>query len=314
MDAAAALDSSTSAAFCCVIWSRLVTAWFTWPMPSRCSLVDAVISAMRSLTRRTPWTISSMLWPAWLTCCEPDSTLSTLAVIRPLISLAASALRWASARTSPATTAKPRPCSPARAASTAAFSARMLVWKAMESITPMMSAILWLESVMCCMLATTWPTTSPPRCAAWAAWPASRLAWRAVSADCVTVAVSSSMLAAVSSRLAAVCSVRADRSWLPVAIWLDAADTDSTPERTSPTTARRRAAMAESERSRWPSSSLRSSWMSAVRSPPAIWSARPTARSSGTVTLRTVSQASTRPMARISIDTPMPVHCATVRT
>jgi len=39
-----------------------------------------------------------------------------------------------------ATTAKPRPCSPARAASTAALSARMLVWKAMPSITPMMSA------------------------------------------------------------------------------------------------------------------------------------------------------------------------------
>jgi hypothetical protein len=36
---------------------------------------------------------------------------------------------------------KAAPCSPARAASTAAFSARMLVWKAMPSITPMMSAI-----------------------------------------------------------------------------------------------------------------------------------------------------------------------------
>jgi hypothetical protein len=67
------------------------------------------------------------------------------------------------------------------------------------------------------MLATTWPTTSPPRAAAWAAVPASWLAWRAVSADWVTVAVSCSMLAAVSSRLEAVCSVRADRSWLPLA-------------------------------------------------------------------------------------------------
>ncbi len=33
------------------------------------------------------------------------------------------------------TTAKPRPCSPARAASTAAFRARILVWKAIASIT-----------------------------------------------------------------------------------------------------------------------------------------------------------------------------------
>jgi rfaE bifunctional protein nucleotidyltransferase chain/domain len=47
--------------------------------------------------------------------------------IRVLISLAAAALRWARPRTSLATTANPRPCSPARAASTAAFSARMLV-------------------------------------------------------------------------------------------------------------------------------------------------------------------------------------------
>jgi hypothetical protein len=71
----------------------------------------------------------------------PFSTLLTEASISCLISLAA-ALRWARLRTSVATTAKPRPCSPARAASTAAFRARMLVWKAMPSITPMMSTIL----------------------------------------------------------------------------------------------------------------------------------------------------------------------------
>jgi len=56
-----------------------------------------------------------------------------------LIFLAAAALRCARLRTSDATTAKPRPCLPARAASTAAFSARIFVWNAMPSITPMMS-------------------------------------------------------------------------------------------------------------------------------------------------------------------------------
>jgi hypothetical protein len=61
------------------------------------------------------------VWPERSTSLPPSSTLATLSVIRALISLAASALRWASLRTSPATTAKPRPCSPARAASTAAF-------------------------------------------------------------------------------------------------------------------------------------------------------------------------------------------------
>ena len=64
--------------------------------------------------------------------------------ISPRISPAAWALRCASARTSPATTAKPRPCSPARAASTAALSARMLVWNAMLSMVAMICPI-WRE-------------------------------------------------------------------------------------------------------------------------------------------------------------------------
>jgi hypothetical protein len=123
-----------------------------------------------------------MVLPASPTRRVPASTLSTLVPIRPLISLAASALRCARLRTSPATTAKPRPCSPARAASTAALSARMLVWKAMPSITPMMSAIfleLWLISSM---VLTTWPTTWPPRAATSALATAIWLAWRAASA------------------------------------------------------------------------------------------------------------------------------------
>src|SRR3990167_7920637 len=227
-EVAAAVDSSTSAAFSCVI------AWLTWAMPSRCSADEAVISPIRSLTRCTLATISFMLWPASATCCDPVSTFSTEAPMSCLISLAASAERPARLRTSLATTAKPRPCSPARAASTAALSARMLVWKAMPSITPMMSAILRELCVISCMLATTWPTTWPPRVAAWAALAASWLAWRAVSADCVTVAVSCSMLAAVCCRLEAVCSVRADRSWLPMAISEDASDTASTPVRQAP--------------------------------------------------------------------------------
>ena len=53
--------------------------------------------------------------------------MRTDALIRSLISFAADAERCASVLTSPATTAKPLPCSPARAASTAAFNARILV-------------------------------------------------------------------------------------------------------------------------------------------------------------------------------------------
>gem|GEM_PF-2658027 len=94
----------------------------------------------------------------------------------------------------------------------------MLVWKAMPSITLMMSAIFFDEASMADIVVTTWPTTSPPceatPAAPWASW----LAWRACSAFWRTVEVSSSIEAAVSSRLAACCSVRRDRSLLPVAI------------------------------------------------------------------------------------------------
>lgn len=67
------------------------------------------------------------------------------------VSFAAWALRWASVRTSSATTAKPVPASPARAASTAAFRARILVWKAMPSITLIIFEILSLDALICYM-------------------------------------------------------------------------------------------------------------------------------------------------------------------
>ena len=79
-----------------------------------------------------------------------------------MISLAAVAERPARLRTSVATTANPRPCSPARAASTAAFSASRLVWNAMPSITLMMSAIFFEASLMPTMAVTAFETTAPP--------------------------------------------------------------------------------------------------------------------------------------------------------
>ncbi len=179
---------------------------------------------MMSVTRCTEATSSPMVWPACSASAEPSATLPVESSISDLISLAAVAERWASERTSVATTAKPRPCSPARAASTAAFKARMLVWKAMPSMTEMMSAILREEAWMSAMVVTTLPTTLPPCEATEAAPTASWLALRAWSAFCLTVEVSSSIEAAVSSRLAACCSVRRDRSLLPAAISVEAVE------------------------------------------------------------------------------------------
>src|ERR1035438_9003399 len=68
--------------------------------------------------------------------------------INPAVSWAAPAQRCDRFRTSSATTAKPIPASPARAASTAAFNARILVWNAISSITLMIFEILPLESLI----------------------------------------------------------------------------------------------------------------------------------------------------------------------
>jgi hypothetical protein len=156
-----------------------------------------------------------MVAPAWSTRALPCSTRSTLALMSALISRAASALRPARLRTSLATTAKPRPCSPARAASTAAFSARMLVWKAMPSITPMMSAILLAGVVD----AVSWFPPPAHHLAALHGHGAGAHGQLVGLAGAVgvlrTVALSSSMEAAVSSSALAWLSVRADRSWLP---------------------------------------------------------------------------------------------------
>ena len=72
-------------------------------------------------------TISEKTWLVFSTSLVPESICSMAELISAEMSLAASADLPARFRTSPATTAKPRPCSPARAASTAALSASKLV-------------------------------------------------------------------------------------------------------------------------------------------------------------------------------------------
>ena len=128
------------------------------------------------------------------------------------MSLAASAERCASARTSEATTAKPLPASPARAASTPALSANKLVWKAISSITPMMRPICSEDLEIASIASTACLTTTAPFLASSSALATTSLACFAPSADFFSVAVISLSAAAVSSRLAACCSVRRESS------------------------------------------------------------------------------------------------------
>ncbi|PMQ11810.1 hypothetical protein JaAD80_23150 [Janthinobacterium sp. AD80] len=265
-----------------------------------CSALAAVISAMMSVTRRTLSTTSPMVLPACRTSRVPLLTCSTESPIRALISRAAAAERCAKLRTSVATTAKPRPCSPARAASTAAFRARIFVWKAMPSMTPMMSTIFVDAVSMAPMVSTTSLTMLPPRSATPDAATAIWLAWRALSAFCFTVLVSSSIDDAVSSSELACCSVRADRSWLPAAISPDAVAIALVPVCTSDTTLRSASFMPCRARIRSPISSLAAGPKCVRKSPSATVSATFTAACSGTVIERVISQAQTLPSATSS--------------
>lgn len=92
-----------------------------------CSDEAADISPIISAKRFTLMRIACMRKPAWFTSMPPACTFALDVSISSLISLAAVEERCASVRTSEATTVNPRPCSPARAASTAALRARILV-------------------------------------------------------------------------------------------------------------------------------------------------------------------------------------------
>lgn len=155
---AAAGVCSTNAEFCCAAPSSEVIAWLC-RKPCPCCSLAPLISAISVLTDLTLVTRSPMERPASSTSLLPLSTFTTLAPIRLLISRAASALRCARPRTSDATTAKPRPASPARAASTAAFNARMLVWTQWSRLL-MMSLILDALSLISVIVRTTATTTS----------------------------------------------------------------------------------------------------------------------------------------------------------
>mmetsp|Transcript_16667 Transcript_16667/g.31257 ORF Transcript_16667/g.31257 Transcript_16667/m.31257 type:complete len:244 (+) Transcript_16667:659-1390(+) len=218
-------------------------------------------------------TISSMAPPASATSFAPPSIRRTLEPMSPVISFADAALRCARPWTSLATAVNPRPCSPARAASTAAFSARMLVWKAMPSITPMMSPIFFELALISSMVSTTLETTAPPLLADWRAVTAMPAARRVRSLAPLSVEAICSTEAAVFCRLAAERVVRSARLALLSAIEPEFCATSLAAVDTSRTTPDSAVCMSFMACSIWLSSSRPSTWMSCVRSPLAMASA-----------------------------------------
>ena len=143
----------------------------------------------------------------------------------PSVRLAASLERSASERTSSATTAKPRPASPARAASTAALRARRLVWKAMSLMSRMIcevpSAAPRIRAMEPWSASAAW---APPEAAPPAAW-AMVLARSEFSRAARVMEVMVEM-AAVVCWSAAACSVAPlATAWLEVAICWEAPET-----------------------------------------------------------------------------------------
>ena len=118
---------------------------------------------MMSVTRVTALTMSPMVSPALSTSTEPISTRLTESSIRPLISFAACAALPVAHFTGHHREAA------ALLAGACRFHCgvqrRMLVWKAMPSITPVISAIFCELPAMSCMVCTTLATTLPPFCA-----------------------------------------------------------------------------------------------------------------------------------------------------
>ena len=132
--AAALADSSALAAVRCVRPAIWPIDDVTSANSFSCSAAPSAMLFMIAAARCTPLRISCRRRVTLSFSLTPVSAFCTDSSISVAVLRDASEARMARLRTSSATTAKPLPASPARAASTAAFSASRFVWNAISSI------------------------------------------------------------------------------------------------------------------------------------------------------------------------------------
>ena len=94
------------------------------------------------------------------------------------------------------------PCSPARAASMAAFKASRFVWLAISEITWMISLICWELVRICSIDSIDFCTALPPSSASWLAFVATWVDALAFSLTALTLRANSSVEAVICSTLA----------------------------------------------------------------------------------------------------------------
>jgi len=203
-------------------------ARFTCSMPFACSPAEAAISAMMSVTLVTEPVISTSFPETRLLVTSPSVASETDWRMSSSVRFAACLERSASERTSSATTAKPRPASPARAASTAALRARRLVWKAISLMSLMIWEVPSAEARMRPMAPTICSMAAPPSTAASLAERASAFACWALPAACLPMEAMDSSEEEVSSMDEACCDAPSATAFDDDAIWLAAPEICST--------------------------------------------------------------------------------------
>lgn len=170
------------------------------------------------VTRVIVLTILFIVFSAFSISIESVLTRETEFLMRVLIFFVVWALRLVRLRILFVITVKLRFCLFVRAVLIAVFSARILVWKVISSITLIMSVIFFeLSAILCIVFITLFIILS-------SCWAVSEVfcvsceVWRALSAFCFIVAVSCFMLAVVFFSADVCCLVREERSVLFVVI------------------------------------------------------------------------------------------------